>query len=263
MSTEDGSPLRTSNVELRNSSTDNEKKNDCTTPGQSLIKFMNLATGSVKTALQKPANYKKNINHRRYLQKQLKICTRRKKRAPKTKTASNLKNFSNGVPGFSTATTEIWKCGQMYGNQNFDNQIPPFQEKVFLPYETSFQSNGVLSMVECSFHDLSSAVNKESGFFTPYSFIPSQDTTASSHMNNTGLAHRDDLLPDIFEEPENFMTGEELTRTLDIKDLFVPSQTVQFEESVEEIVTFPHSSIDGTVCNEFQTIPSTSNILSW
>ena len=35
------------------------ENSDGATFGQSLIKFMTLATGSVKTALQKPVNYKK------------------------------------------------------------------------------------------------------------------------------------------------------------------------------------------------------------
>ena len=47
------------------------RKEDQSTAGSSLLNFMNLASGNVKTALEKPANFKRNINHRRYLQKRL------------------------------------------------------------------------------------------------------------------------------------------------------------------------------------------------
>ena len=82
--------LTTKNSSQKDAFCSDGEKSDGATFGQSLIKFMTLVTGSVKTALQKPANYKKKINYRRYLQKQLKTCTRRKKRSSKAKTGQKL-----------------------------------------------------------------------------------------------------------------------------------------------------------------------------
>lgn len=233
--------------------------NDCTTLGQSLIKFMNLATGTVKTALQKPANYKKNINHRRYLQKQLKICTRRKKRGPKTKTGSKPKKASPESAG-TLPVTDVW-MGQENPRQMDTRTL---QENTFLSYERSFQNVGVFSSLEYAYHDFSNlrnSTNRENGFFASNSAIPGQDIQdLSPHMNNTTFLYTDELLPDVLVEADNFLTGEELTRSLDIKDLFVPERI----ERLDDINAFSYSPNDESyACNGFQTIPSTTDILSW
>lgn len=276
-------------LETKSPANGSENKNDCSTFGQSLIKFMSLATGSVKMALQKPANYKKNINHRRYLQKQLKICTRRKRRNTKGKSAAAAQSKKTPreaqrfMPG-----AEVWlrghqgmheHHGQAFARQGAGNEILPVQGNTCLPFEASFHtSNGVLSSLECSLHDLAASTNnRQVSFFAPHSVGGVQNGRDLSHLNNAnGSTFRDDLLlPEVItEETESFLTGEELTRALDIKDLFVPDRNEGFEGGGQEIEAgFSYSSVDKTVLsdfnvsgyhvNGFQTIPSTTNIISW
>ena len=120
----------------------NGEKNDGATFGQSLINFMTLATGSVKTALQKPANYKKNINHRRYLQKQLKICSRRKKRSTKAKTGpKNKKAVNKQVLG---TASDVWlrqaNCADIFvASEGSCSQEFPTNNLFFL-FESSFST---------------------------------------------------------------------------------------------------------------------------
>ena len=276
-------------LETKSPANGSETKNDCSTFGQSLIKFMSLATGSVKMALQKPANYKKNINHRRYLQKQLKICTRRKRRNTKCKSAAAAAQSKKTPPEAQRfmPAAEVWlrghqgmreRGGLTFARQGAGNEILPLQGNACLPFEASFHtSNGVLSSLECSLHDLPAGNNNQVAFFAPHSVGGAQHGRDLSHLNNVnGSTFRDDLLlPEVvMEETESFLTGEELTRALDIKDLFVPDRNEGFEGGAQEIEAgFSYSSVDKTVfsdfnvsgfnVNGFQTIPSTTNIISW
>ena len=238
---------------------------DGATFGQSLINFMTLATGSVKTALQKPANYKKNINHRRYLQKQLKICSRRKKRNTKAKTGPKTKKRANKQT-LATAN-DVWfdqaNCGgtSMSSEPN-NNQEFSTNNNLFLPYETSFNGLGSGCIIQNS---LTSSTNIQNGFsWSNFSYSGQEQTNvlATQQMDNTSPFFRDDSLPVMLDDDaEQFLTGEELTRVLDIKDLFVPERTQENENN--NVFIYESCTVGENVYNGFQTVPSTTSILSW
>jgi hypothetical protein len=238
---------------------------DGATFGQSLINFMTLATGSVKTALQKPANYKKNINHRRYLQKQLKICSRRKKRNTKAKTGPKTKKRANKQT-LGTAN-DVWfgqtNCGgtSMSSEPNNNQEFSP-NNNLFLPYETSFNGLGSGCIIQNS---LTSSTNFQNGFsWSNFSYSGQEQTNvlAAQQMDNTSAFFRDDSLPVMLDDDaEQFLTGEELTHVLDIKDLFVPERTQENENN--NVLIYESCTVNENVYNGFQTVPSTTSILSW
>ena len=243
----------------------NGEKNDGAILGQSLINFMTLATGSVKTALQKPANYKKNINHRRYLQKQLKICSRRKKRSTKAKTGpKNKKAVNKQVLG---TASDVWlrqaNCADIFvaSEGSCSQEFPT--NNLFFPYETSFSTSASGYSVQSS---LTQSANFQNGY-TRSDFIYSEQEQANfsptQSMDNGSAFFRDDSLPIMLdEEAEQFLTGEELTQVLDIKDLFVPGRT-QESENDNELMFRSNFTFDENLYSCFQTVPSATSILSW
>ena len=240
------------------------EKSDGATFGQSLIKFMTLATGSVKTALQKPANYKKNINHRRYLQKQLKICTRRKKRSTKAKPGQKTRKAVNKQT--LGAASEVWlgqgNCGEFFmtpeanNNQHFSTS-----NNVFLPYDVP--CNGLGNGYGFP-NSITNDSNFQNGFMSWDSFAHwGQGVSATQQMDNTSASFKDDTVPVLLhEDAEQFLTGEELTHVLDINDLFVPERAEENGNN-ETVLKYSSCTFDETVYNGFQTVPSTTSILSW
>ena len=82
-------------------------------------------------------------------------------------------------------------------------------------------------------------------------------------MDNGSAFFRDDSLPIMLdEEAEQFLTGEELTQVLDIKDLFVPGRT-QESENDNELMFRSNFTFDENLYSCFQTVPSSTSILSW
>ena len=256
--------LTTKNSSQTDAFCSDSEKSDGATFGQSLIKFMTLATGSVKTALQKPANYKKNINHRRYLQKQLKICTRRKKRSTKAKTGQKTRKAVNKQT--LGAASEVWlgqgNCGEFFmtpeanNNQHFSTS-----NNVFLPYDVP--CNGLGNGYGFP-NSLTNDSNFQNGFMSWDSFAYSgQGVSATQQMDNTNVSFKDDTLPVLLhEDAEQFLTGEELTHVLDINDLFVPERAEENEKN-KTVLKYSSCTFDETVYNGFQTVPSTTSILSW
>ena len=243
------------------------EKSDGATFGQSLINFMTLATGSVKTALQKPANYKKNINHRRYLQKQLKICTRRKKRSTKAKTGPKTKKVAKKQTALGTAS-EVWfghtKGGEIFmASEGNSNQYFSTSNYQFYPSEAP--CNGLENGYSFE-NSLINNTNFQNGFawnnFT-HSGHEQNNFFPAHQMDNTGTLFKDDILGDVIDESgEQFLSGEELTRVLDIKDLFVPERMLESGNNNDSFksCTFDENSYNGL---KFQTVPSTTSILSW
>lgn len=249
------------------------KKGDEETCGQSLINFMTLATGSVKTALQKPANYKKNINHRRYLQKQLKICSRRKKRSTKSKVKTAPKMRKGGSKrALGNVSNELWfeeaNCGEIFLTAEAVNRFGDASKNssIFPAFETSFNGFGRVFSSQNNFTN--NSTNFQNGFTWHNSAFSEHEQEqaqllAMQHSENNCAFVSDDSLPIMIdEETEQFLTGEELTHVLDIKDLFVPERA-QENNGFNDIVKYSSCTFDENMYSGFQTVPSATSILSW
>ena len=82
---------------------------------------------------------------------------------------------------------------------------------------------------------LAQSANFQNGY-TRSDFIYSEQEQANffttQSMDNGSAYFRDDSLPIMLdEEAEQFLTVDELTQVLDIKDLFVPGRTQETENS--------------------------------
>lgn len=243
------------------SSTQSLENSEETCFGQSLLKFMTLATGSVKTALQKPENYKKNINHRRYLQKQLKICPRRKRRNTKGTTAHKKKN-NNHIKA---------QQNLMFNKSN--NEVFPLSNGEQIPQNNMFVSHNTAQVLSPSTNEIQTYLaNDIHSQYAWNSFACSPDygnqTDPVSPLTTlcTNSFVRDDSFHGLInEESEQFLTGEELTQVLDIKDLFVPEKTLKGHEESDDVglKTLSCRNFEENVFDGFQTVPTTMGILTW
>ena len=245
---------------------------------------MTLATGRVKTALL-PANYKKNINRIRYLQKQLKICSRRKKRSTKAKTGPKTVNKQ----ALWTAN-DVWlrqaNCGDIFvaSEGNSSQEFPT--NNLFLPYETSFST----SASSCGIHNsLAQRANFQNGSarsdiihseqkqsvnqyimavpsseMIRYQLCKTRKLSSFNQGNFYGCTFfRDHSLPVMLDdEVEQFLTGEELNQVLDIKDLFVPGRTQETETNNALMCEF-NCTFDGNLYSGIQTVPSTTSFYKY
>ncbi|EDO40089.1 predicted protein [Nematostella vectensis] len=193
--------------------------------GSSLLNFMNLASGNVKTALEKPANFKRNINHRRYLQKQLRNYSKRKTDSPAKKSSNKIK-----------ANEKVLKSQALRYMKGIADARRPEMKSSFPDRdrnalrERNIAQNYWPETAACTPQEFSSLNYQPFGYprnenpidFTSVSlenFLA--DATCEYEVNSTPV----DCIPAIEAEPvmdSEFMTGEELTRNLDIKDLYVP-----------------------------------------
>lgn len=213
------------------------RKEEQVTAGSSLLNFMNLASGNVKNALEKPANFKRNINHRRYLQKQLRNYGKRKPsefilKKPKDALKHKVNSLGGDKHGMSRNSTKQ-EGSSKKSNRNSEavncektslreRNLPPsfWQEPVvedevetFMyplypfharagepeePYNPAF---------ETYFEGWNECIARE---------MPAEELSPSAESVGAPSVSSEEAICD------DFMTGEELTQNIDIKDLYVP-----------------------------------------
>lgn len=221
-------------VSLPNDARTVVRKEDQVTAGSSLLNFMNLASGNVKTALEKPANFKRNINHRRYLQKQLRNYSKRKNDITTKKPKDVFKHKTHGLPGDKrhgmsrNSSRQEGSCKRSERTSeavNFEKSslrernLPPsfWQEPVIpdgpetymyplypLQARAGESEDPYNPAFETYFEGWNECVARE---------IPAEELSQSGSAPSVSS---DEAICD------DFMTGEELTRSIDIKDLYVP-----------------------------------------
>ncbi|XP_020912777.1 uncharacterized protein LOC110250955 [Exaiptasia diaphana] len=214
------------------------KDSDTLSTGSLLLSFMTQASGNVKTALEKPANFKRNINHRRYLQKQLRNYSKKKGDTPAKKTSSSSTKFksTHGHSGkqsyksqsvsYMKSLRDSWLGSEKERNALKERNLPAsFWQEPIIP---SFQQDINSSMYQYhprpeDYAHTNAGPNQE--IETYLSGWNNAVATYDATPRTAGEFPTSDAIPSITPEDglsEEFMTGEELTRNLDIKDLYVP-----------------------------------------
>ena len=213
------------------------RKDEQVTAGSSLLNFMNLASGNVKNALEKPANFKRNINHRRYLQKQLRNYGKRKpsefmlkkpKDVLKHKT-NTLASDKHGMPRNSSRQEGSSKKSEK--NSDAGNCEKPSLRDRNLP-ASFWQEPVVEDVAETYMYPLYPFHTRAGEPEEPYNpafetyfegwnecvarEIPAEELSPSAESVGAPSVSSEEAICD------DFMTGEELTQNIDIKDLYVP-----------------------------------------
>ena len=209
--------------------------------GRSLLNFMNFASGNLKSALEKPANFKRNINHRRYLQKQLKNYSKRKNDAGSGRKAggsytARSKASSKGHERRIPLTTKNWSSEmpkpEAYMAELQVDKTPGLRERNF---PLSFWQEPI---------DVGSPAKEYAGSFYPMEQFQTSAYTAKKEIYETSCcepylenwesctrpelspqsSHCESIPSTLSDDSilDEFLTGEELTRSIDIKDLYVP-----------------------------------------
>lgn len=220
-------------VHLSNDARSVVRKEDQVTAGSSLLNFMNLASGNVKTALEKPANFKRNINHRRYLQKQLRNYSKRKNDTIPKKPKDVLKHKAHtgdkhGVSRNSSKQEGSSKISEQTAeNVNFEQ--PSMRERNLPP--SFWQEPVIQDDTEAYMYSVYPLHARAGESEDPYN--PAYETFFESGWNECitreipaeELSQSGSAPGSVSSEEaicDDFLTGEELTRSIDIKDLYVP-----------------------------------------
>lgn len=190
-----------------------QDKTSQSAPGQSLLKFMDMASDAVKCALKKPTNFKRNINHRRYLQRQVKtfVKSRRSKNNCQRKVQST--DLREDVQDLVREAIKELKYSHCYANADTVQSgrvtaSPP-------PARTENQL------------DITSSKNMNTTYRLTH--LPLEKPTMNNrHVFHSYPVHKEQFiqhpvtLPLSHAEEDPFMSGEELTNNIDINDLYIP-----------------------------------------
>ena len=210
-------------------------KEEQVTAGSSLLNFMNLASGNVKTALEKPANFKRNINHRRYLQKQLRNYAKRKPGEFTLKKPKDvLKHRSNTQTGDKLGVSRNSSRHEGSSKKSDKNTEAVNREKPSLRERNLPPSFWQEPVIEDSMETYMYSVYPyharagESG--DPYNtafetYNECWNECVAREIPAEELSPSAESVPSVSSEEaicDDFMTGEELTQSIDIKDLYVP-----------------------------------------
>lgn len=162
----------------------------------SLLSFMKLASDKVKTALEKPNSFKRNINHRRFLQKQFKALVRTPDSFPTRKSVHPTKEKVQPV--------DYMSC---------DKRLTPSP-----PDTNSFLLE---PMLQPDFLSLSTQESITAPFLDS-SLGKIGDIRQNENSGLPETTYHQTSIPDLVVEEDVFLTGEELTQAIELKDLFIP-----------------------------------------
>lgn len=194
--------------------------------GENLLTFMNNASSSVKTVLSKPGCFKRNTNHRRFLQKQLKQSAQHKTEAVDTDTLEKVTSptlvkskriniTKSKIKSLRKRKRRLQKvpCLSNIPSPTMEyNRVIDFEDRTFYPETTVLNMSSKQNVYEQIFID--------SDDLTP-TFSPNYQRSFSTSSYGS-----DDVTND-------FMSGEDLVRSLDITDLFDPESS-NFDDSFTE-----------------------------
>lgn len=180
---------------------------------QSLLDFMDVASNAVKSALKNPTTFKRNINHRRYLQRQVGKVVRGKRNSRKLKP----RELKEDVQDLVREAIKELKHSQRYAGTSgtFRHRGLPTQYIGSDSPTQRFHTNSTLK--PCTYRlthlPLLSPTNTQNHIPPLISCSLYSGITLGSEGINLSLNAENDC---------SFMTGEELTNNIDINDLYIP-----------------------------------------
>jgi hypothetical protein len=215
-----------------------------TNHGHSLLSFMNLASNKVKTALEKPNTFKRNINHRRFLQKQFRAMVKSPEKSPGRRTIArgNIDPMNFNIREYNSAQT-----------------FPPPLSHNFVQFDaldTAMPNLGYEAPSYCDSFDRGEGYNADHSAQKQMQCAAFERGHMRKEMNSSCLYQNDcsSSIPDLGVE-EDFLTGEELTQAIELKDLFIPeTDLTQYLMSGKENVggfCNSHASVESTLCRDF------------
>ena len=239
---------------------------------ENLLNFVNNASSNVKTVLSKPGCFKRNTNHRRFLQKQLRLS------AQKTPTESMAKNPEGSKKTFAISKirksksnrSRIFVRGATPSNVNVtqtttfplmmmslpisqpqrrynnirgteegsckNNELNTLDEMVQAHGEGLYEQ---LQGLDTDCQKFSAVVDQivdnlldSSLDFESWS-LEEQRVNSHSSYSRSGSVSSNASSEDDYMNNVDFMSGEELVRSLDISDLFIPDGAAS-EDSMDE-----------------------------
>ena len=212
--------------------------------GHSLLSFMNLASNKVKTALEKPNTFKRNINHRRFLQKQFRAMVKSPEKTPGRRTIprENIDSLNFTIRDCGGQTFPPPLSHNFVQFDALDASIPNLAYEAkhsYAPFarsESYGQELCVKKQLRCN----------------AYERIPTASESNCLYQNREYPSS----LPELVEEEEDFLTGEELTQAIELKDLFIPeTDLTQYLLNSKEHPSAFHNlhdlSMENYLCRDF------------
>ena len=225
-----------------------------TSSGENLLNFVNHASSSVKNVLSKPGCFKRNTNHRRFLQKQLKMCvdhkttdtsvseskktfsickSKRKPTFPSRKIVKQtVKQEVNDVNNRSsplvlpTINYDIAPCSQQtvsdYYMQALSDNCYDYNNNNNNNNDISNNNNSIATLVPSPFHRESELLDAGDFLSVMCPMDYSEPLSVSSTDSSSHYSSSDD------DSQFGFLSGEDLVDSLDISELFVPDKHYVF-----------------------------------
>ena len=197
--------------------------------GHSLLSFMKLASTKVKTALEKPNSFK------RFLQKQFKALVKSPEKIPTRKQCNVAKESRMRQLDFSPACHNQMTPSPVNGGSMPFVPLQPFNPTMDLQQTNAHPFvnptlNNVCDRRYCDYDTSSSRVRE------------------TTYYNSS--------LPELVAEEDGFLTGEELTQAIELKDLFIPEtdllQYLNIKDSLDILNNDEtNPDFDSWVCREF------------
>lgn len=210
--------------------------------GHSLLSFMNLASNKVKTALEKPNTFKRNINHRRFLQKQFRAMVKCPEKTPGRRVIprDNIDSLNFAIRDCGGQSFPPPLSHNFVQFDALDASIPNLAyetQHTYVPYARSEGYGQELCLkrqLQCNAYERVPRTNENNCLYQNRECAPS--------------------LPELIVE-EEFLTGEELTQAIELKDLFIPETDLsQYMLNGKEHIGgfYNHDvSMDNYLCRDF------------
>lgn len=232
--------------------------------GENLLSFVNNASSCVKTVLAKPGCFKKNTNHRRFLQKQLKqnitsnIMSNESCKGDETSEEEKCNSKDKKYTLISKTTNKtirkVKKKKQRHSYEiNNYSQVPSpttdfnvfLNENNLCPETTHLESSRIPEVYTLHHYDpVVNPSNMEGDLHFPSIYdghVQCYQRSNSESSFTSNCSSVDELVRNSNEKENTgyckFLTSEDLIRDIDISDLFIPENVKTFENEYDNYLT--------------------------